>query len=515
MDLFLGIDIGTNGARAGIFDRSGSSLIFCEEPFPLSTPHSGWAEQDPDDWWSALGKATRRALSEGGIAPRDIAGISLDTTSCTVVLSGDDMVPLRPAIMWMDMRASAQAKRIAACGHPMLKYNGYGPVSAEWLPSKALWLKENEPELYASATRVYECTDWITYKLTGEYTASLNHAACRWYYNSREQGYPQDFYETIGLGDLRGKLPPRVLPMGTLVGGLTDQAAAHLGLVPGTPVGEGGADAFVGVIGLDAVLPGKMALITGSSHLHIVQTEKELHNSGMWGGYPDAIVPGLFMMEGGQTSTGSIINWIKNQLSGNYRIQAQKEGCSVYDILNREAEKLPIGSDGLIALDFFQGNRTPYVDPDVRGLYYGLSLGHTPAHLYRASVESVCFGTKAIMDVFAANGVQFREIAISGGVVKSPFWLQAHADVANVPLTVPKVSEAPCLGSAILGAVAAGAFGSIEEGAHAMVRPGRVIVPDPARHEEYLFYFRKYQELYPLLKDWMHAVTTHAAEKGQ
>lgn len=513
MDLFLGIDIGTSGARVGVFDKNGNSLIFCEEPFPLYTPHSGWAEQNPDDWWEAVGKATRRAVSEGKISPSEIAGIGFDTTSCTVVVSNDDMVPLRPAIMWMDMRASSQAKRISASSHPMLKYNGYGPVSAEWLPSKVLWLKENEPELYASATRIYECTDWLNYKLTGKYTASLNHAACRWYYNSRERSYPADFYEAIGIGDLCEKLPPCVLPMGTLVGPLTKEAAAHMGLMPGIPVGEGGADAFVGVIGLDAVMPGKMALITGSSHLHVVQTKQELHNTGMWGGYPDAIIPGLYMMEGGQTSTGSIINWVKNQLCGNYQMEAKAAGCSVYDILNRKAEKLPIGSDGLIALDFFQGNRTPYVDSDIRGLYYGLSLGHTPAHLYRASVESVCFGTKAIMDVFEANGIKFHEIAISGGVVKSPFWLQAHADISNVPLTVPQVSEAPCLGSAILGAVAAGAFSSIEDGAHNMVRPARIITPNSERHEEYMFYFHKYQELYPMMKDWMHSVTGYAARK--
>lgn len=509
MKFFLGIDIGTGGARVGIFDDSGNSVIFCEEQFPLYTPHSGWAEQNPDDWWDAVGKASRRAISESGISPADIVGVSFDTTSCTVIVSKDDMVPLRPAIMWMDMRASAQAKRISTSGHPMLKYNGYGPVSAEWLPSKVLWLKENEPEIYAATTRIYECTDWLNYKLTGEYTASLNHAACRWYYDSRNQGYPSDFYETIGLGDLCKKLPSRVLPMGTYVGPLTSEAANHMGLIPGTPVGEGGADAFVGVIGLNAVLPGKMALITGSSHLHIVQTEQEIHNTGMWGGYPDAIIPGLYMMEGGQTSSGSIINWVKNQLCGNYQMEAKTTGCSVYDILNREAEKLPIGADGLVALDYFQGNRTPYVDPDIRGLYYGLSLGHTPAHIYRASVESVCFGTKAIMDVFAKNGIRFEEIVISGGVVKSAFWLQAHADIANIPLTVPQISEAPCLGSAILGGVAAGEFSSIEDGARRMVKSARVVAPDPERHEEYMFYFRKYQELYPLLKEWMHSVTGH------
>ncbi|MGL6293402.1 FGGY-family carbohydrate kinase, partial [Eubacterium aggregans] len=259
-----------------------------------------------------------------------------------------------------------------------------------------------------------------------------------------------DFYNTIGLEDLVEKLPSRVMAMGDFVGGLTPEAAEAMGLVPGIPVGEGGADAFVGVIGLNAVQPGKLTLITGSSHLHIAQFKEDIHSKGIWGSYPDAIVKGLQMVEGGQTSTGSIVNWVKEQRCGNYKAQAAEEGCSVYDILNREAEKLPIGSDGIIALDFFQGNRTPYVDPDIRGMFYGLSLGHTPAHLYRAVIESICCGTEVIMDSFKEAGFVPEGIVISGGAVKSPFWLQTHADVYNVPIIVPKVTEGPCLGSAIL-----------------------------------------------------------------
>ena len=513
MKLVLGIDIGTGGARVGIFDLRGNSICFCEEPFALYTPHSGWAEQHPADWWDALGCASRRAMAESGTDPKDIIGMSLDATCCTVVVSGDDMKPLRPAIMWMDMRASAEAKRIAASGHDMLKYNGYGPVSAECLPAKALWLKENEPEIYRKATRLYECTDWLTYRLTGKYTASINCASCRWYYNSLGGGYPCDFYEKIGLEDLIYKLPENILPMGSVAGYLTAEAAEKLGLRAGIPVGEGGADAFVGVVGLNAVTPGKLALITGSSHLHVILDEKEMHSKGMWGSYPDAIVPGLHMLEGGQTSTGSMINWIKNQLCGGLKARADKEGCSVYDILNREAEKLPIGANGLVMLDYFQGNRTPHVDPDVRGLFYGLSLGHTPVHMYRAAVESICFGTKAIVDVFEQNGVRFDGIVISGGVVKSGFWLQAHADICNVPITVPKVTEAPCLGSAILGAIAADIYPDIESAAAAMTSAERVIYPDRDRHDEYMFYYERYRELYELTKDWMHAVTAHEASR--
>ncbi len=507
MEYYVGIDVGTGGARTGIFDRNGKALVFCAEPIELSIPRPGWAEQDPEEWWSALCTSCRRAMEQSGVSPEDIRGLSIDTTCCTVLFSGDDMVPLRPAILWMDMRAAEEAKFIGDSGHDALKYNGYGPVSAECLPAKALWIKKNEPELYRKATRVYECTDWIMYRLTGRYTASLNCASCRWYYNSREGGYPRDFYERIGLEDLTDRLPPEVLPMGAFAGGLREDSAREMGLRPGIPVGEGGADAFVGVIGLNAVDDGKMALITGSSHLHVALIDREMHSKGMWGTYPDAIIHGKFMLEGGQTSTGSIVNWIKNQLCGYYAKQAEAEGIGVYDILNREAEKLPVGAEGLVALDFFQGNRTPHVDPNVRGMIYGLSLIHTPAHIYRAIVESICFGTKAILDVFESAGFTPNGIVISGGVVKSRFWLQAHADVCDVPIIVPRETEAPCLGSAILGAVAAGAYPDIVSAAAAMTGIDSVVEPDHERHEAYMFYYRKYREFYELAKDWMHEVT--------
>lgn len=508
----LGIDMGTGGARVGIFDLKGNPIVFCGENYPLYTPASGRAEQDPDEWWDAICKASRTAISKSKIDPRDIKGMSVDTTCCTVLVSGDDMKPLTRAILWMDVRASEQAKRISESGHDALKYNGYGMVSAECLPAKALWIKENNPELWSRATRLYECTDWLIYRLTGKYTASINCASARWYYNSQEGGYPADFYNAIGLSDLIEKLPKNVLTMGELVGGLTEEAASELGLCAGTPVGEGGADAFVGVIGLNAVSPGKMTLITGSSHLHIAQVKEAVHNKGMWGSYPDCIVKGLQMVEGGQTSTGSIIEWFIKNLAGTVNERAKAEGKSVYDILNEEAEALPIGADGLIALDFFQGNRTPHVDPNVRGMFYGLSLSHTPSHMYRAIIESICYGTEAIIEVFRSSGFKPTEMIISGGAVKSRFWLQAHADVSNLPISVPKVTEGPCLGSAILGAVAGGLYPDVETAAENMTAVDYVVTPNKEKHEEYKFYFEKYKEFYALAKDWMHELTKHSVK---
>ena len=511
-ECLLGIDMGTSSVKVGLFDLKGEPIAFADETYPLYTPRSGWAEQKAEDWWNAICAATRALMEKSGADPASIIGMSVDTTCCTVLMADEHMNILRPAIMWMDVRASRQAKAITRTGNPALKINGNGTgnVSAESMPAKTLWLKENERELYNKAKYVFECVDWLTHKLTGELTASIDTTAPRWYYDRPGGGWPVSFYEEIGLGDLLDKFPKDVLDMGVRVGKLTKEAADDLGLAAGIPVGEGGADAFVGMIGLNVVRPGSIAMITGTSHLLLGLTEKEMHSKGMWGSYPDAVIAGLQMIEGGQTSTGAIVNWFKTNFCANIEQEAKRGGNSVYDLLNEGAQKLPIGADGLLALDYFQGNRTPYADPDVRGMFYGLSLGHTPYHLYRAIIESICYGTEAIMQTFREGGMRPEGIYISGGAVKSAFWTQAHADVCNLPILIPKVTEAPCLGSAILGAVACGAYGSIQQAAENMVAVKGRVEPDQGRHEEYRFYYQKYMEAYQSSKDWMHEVTTHA-----
>lgn len=509
----LGIDAGTTSIRVAIFDLKGKIVTFRDESYPLYTPRAGWAEQKPEEWWQALCKASRKAISEGCINPNDIIGISADTTSCTVIITDEMMNPIRPAIMWMDVRASMQAKRISSTRHPALKYNGYGNVSPEWMPCKALWLKENEPENYRKAAHVIDCIDWMMYRLTGRLTASINTATARWYYDRKSGGWPYDFYNTIGLDDLIEKFPQDILDMGTIAGGLSKEAAEDLGLISGIPVGEGGADAYVGMIGLNVVEPGKMVLITGSSHLHLCLSQKDVHAPGIFGSFPDSIVPGLSMIEGGQISTGSIVNWYKNNLCGNVEKAAKEMGGSIYKILDEEAEKLPVGSEGLIVLDYFQGNRTPYTDPDVRGMIYGLTLKHSPYHIFRAIIEGICYGTENIFRSFDKVGLRPEEIYICGGAAKSRWWMQTHADVSNVPVFVPEVSEAPCLGSAILGAVAGGAYKTVREAAENMVSFVDKIEPDVEKHEEYKFFINKYIELYPKLIDWMHDITNHVSEK--
>jgi ribulokinase len=505
----LGIDAGTESFRAGVFDGSGKCLGFGVSPNRTVHRHPGWAEQSPRDWDIALVDCIRKALKKSRVSGSDIRGIGVDGTSCTVVFLDGAGQPLRDALMWMDIRAVKEAEQAAATGDPALRYVGGGNVSAEWFPCKTAWVMHNEPAVYANAQTVFEQTDWLALRLTGEPTINIDTATIRWFYNINEGGLPVSLYKAMGLGDLLGKVPSRVVKIGETVGGLTHEMAQKTGLVEGTPVAGGAADAFIGVIGINALKPGTAALITGSSHLVIGITEKEIHARGLFGSYPDAILPGLQVIEGGQVSTGSVVHWFTEGFIGaEIAAQAAKKKCSVYDVLNGQASALPPGSEGLIVLEHWQGNRTPWTDPLSRGVIRGLTLGHTPAHVYRAILEGVAYGTEVIVRRMAQEGVRIDSLIACGGATASDLWMQIHADVSGKRIGIPEEPQAVTLGSGIAAAVAAGLHPDLATAADAMVRVKRWIEPDSSAHERYRELVGHYETTYECLKDSSHKLVS-------
>lgn len=421
---------------------------------------------------------------------KDIACMCIDTTCCTVVALDSQGNALRPAILWMDMRSANQAERVSLTKDPALRINngGQGAVSAEWMIPKALWIKENEPDVYEQAKYICEYQDYINFYLTGRMCASINNISIRWHYDA-ERGWPSSLLRSLDISELMEKWPKEVLKLGDIVGGLTKDAADRLGLPMGMAVAQGGADAFVGMIGLGVIRPGEMALLTGSSHLHLGCTDKMFESLGVWGTYKDAVVDGINIVEGGQTSTGSIVAWLT-------RISS----IDNYDDLNKKAELIPPGCEGVLSLDHFQGNRTPFTDPLSRGAITGLSLGHTNAHLYRSLVEAICYGTECVLEAMRDSSFAPDSITIAGGPTKSEMWLQCHADVSQLPFILTRVSDAPCLGSAILAAVGAKLFDGIESAVKAMVHVERVIHPNPALKTVYHQNLERYKALYHSLK---------------
>ncbi len=506
----LGIDAGTESVRTGVFDINGNILGFGTYPYKTYHEYPGWAEQKVEEWREALIKSIRQSVEISGINPSDVIGIGLDATCCSVVFFDEDNRPVRNPIIWMDVRAAEEAKFIESIDDPARRYNGYGKVSAEWFPCKNLWVKKNQPEVYKRSKTIAEYTDWITFELTGHWNLGINTTSARAYYDNRSGGFPKGFYQKIGLEDIFEKLPDKVLKIGEVTGGLRKEVADETGLPEGIPVAQGGADAFIAVIGLNALKPGQLAYITGSSHLLLGTSDKEFHTKGLFGTYPDALIDDTYVIEGGQISTGSVLKWFKtNFISKQIEDEAASQGLSIYDYMNREAEKLPIGSEGVIVLEHWQGNRTPFVDPHSRGVIRGLSLKHTPVHIYRAIMEGVAYGTEIILRVIRENKFEVKEIIACGGTTKSKLWLQIYSDVTGLLIKTTTTPEAAALGSAALGAVAAGKYSSIIEAADKMVKLKDVVTPNMNNHSRYKFFVDQYKNTYLSLKDSMYEVNKY------
>jgi len=510
---FLTFDFGTESLRGAVFDPEGKMVYTVSESYRTYFPRAGWAEQKPEDWWNAFIKVTRDITTGSGIPSDSIKALAFDTTSCTVLTLDSDFKPLRNAIIWMDVRSYNQAERIASSGADILRYNGYGSVSAEWMPCKALWLKENEPEVYNQAKYICEFQDWINYKLTGRYVGSINNTTVRWYYDPRGEGWPLGLYEKINLPDIIEKFPREILELGEPVGNITDEISELTGLSKKTLVVQSGADAYIGIIGLGAIKPGRLAFITGSSHLMLGHTEKGFYQEGIFGAFPDCVMPGLYVVEGAQISSGSVLKWFRDHfISSKYEQEAQSKGIEVYDYLSNLAKDIKIGSEGLILLNYWQGNRNPLVDSQARGVIWGLSLKHTPVHIYRAIMEGVAYGTEHIMRYFNKAGFTAEEVYACGGATKSDLWMQIQSDVLGLPIFLTEEPNAPLLGDAILASFGSGYYKSIEEAVSRMVRIKKKVIPDLENTEAYRYYVEKYIQTYPALRSLMHDMVKHEYE---
>lgn len=496
--VLLGIDVGTQSLRAALVDLEGRTLAFGVAPIETTYPHPAWAEQAPANWWSSARQAVRQALEAARVEPGQIGGIGLDCTACTVVACREDGEPLRPALLWMDQRSAREAEELSATGDPALKYVS-GRLSPEWMLPKALWLKRHEPRVYEQAARIVECTDWMMYRLTGDWTLALNHVAVKWNYARPEGGWPRAMMAAVGLDDLESKWPELIVPLGRGEGRLGAAAARDLGLEEGTPVAQGGIDAYLGMLGLGATGNGDIAVVVGSSTCHLAQTRTGVFGSGAAGCYPDATVEGLYTLEAGQTATGSILDWYRRHFAGNEQGEAERRGVSVYTILDEKAAAVPPGSEGLTAREDWQGNRSPFKNPHARGALAGLTLSHGPGHIIRALYEATAFGTRHILEDAQAHGLEVGRIFLGGGGARSPLWLQIHADALQRPIHLTRDPESCALGATMAAALAGGFFPDFDAAARAMVRVERIVEPDSGLATTYDEMFERYLGLYHAL----------------
>ncbi|MFZ5891812.1 MAG: FGGY-family carbohydrate kinase [Myxococcota bacterium] len=506
---FLGIDVGTGSVRAGLFDSSGKRLGVGVHPIAIFRPAEDFVEQSSEDIWRAVCTATSAALKEAGLAGESVAGIGFDATCSLVVLGAQDE-PIsvsstgnaeQNVIVWMDHRAIEDANAINQTQHDVLRYVG-GLISPEMEMPKLRWLKREKPESWRRAALFLDLPDFLTYRATGVRTRSLCTTVCKWTYVGHEQRWADDFLQQIGLEDLASdgyaRIGSDVRPMGEHVGGLSARAAAELGLKEGTPVGVSIIDAHAGGLGLigasldgrapsAADLERRLALIGGTSSCHMAVSQSPRFVRGVWGPYYSAMVPGLWLTEGGQSATGALIDHVIHSHARGRELseRAASEKTSVYALLNqRLAAMSPEISPELTAelhvLPDFHGNRSPRADPTLRGMLSGLRLSDSVdslALLYLATLQAVAHGTRHILSALAAQGYQIDTLLACGGDTKNPLFLREHADICGCRVVLPREPEAVLLGSALLGAVAAKRYASVVEAMGAMSAAGSVIEP--------------------------------------
>ncbi len=453
--------------RHGVMDRE---LAATGEPLPPD-----WALQDPADYLAVLRIAVPAAVKAAGIDPAAVIGIATDFTACTVLPAAADGIPLcmipglegRPHAypkLWKHHAAQPHADRINALAHerkePWIERYG-GKISSEWQYAKALQLLEEDPELYGRADRWIEAADWIIWQLTGTETRN----ACTAGYKGiwQDGHYPsRDFLAALNPGFASfaaDKLEHPISALGTRAGSLTAEAAEWTGLPGGIAVAVGNVDAHVTAPAARAVEPGQMVVIMGTSTCHVMNSDGLAEIPGMCGVVDGGIIAGQWGYEAGQSSVGDIFAWFtEHAVPGSYRDEAALRGISVHDLLTEEAAAQPAGEHGLVALDWFGGNRSVLVDHHLSGAIVGLTLATRPTEIYRALLESTAFGTRVIVESFGSAGVPMTDFIVAGGLLKNELLMQIYTDVLRRPLSVIGSDQGPALGSAIHAAVAAGAY---------------------------------------------------------
>lgn len=498
----IGVDVGTGSARAGVFDANGVMAASAKHDISVFHSSGSIVEQSSTQIWHAVCRAVQDALAAAALAPDAIAGISFDAT-CSLVVLGEGGQPLpvgptgdagRDIIVWMDHRAVDQAQRINATRHDVLRFVG-GTISPEMETPKLLWLLEHRPHVFEAAWQFFDLTDFLTWRASGDLARSTCTVTCKWTYLAHERRWDESYFRAVGLGVLAdegfARIGQRVVEPGTALGdasspGLTPQAAAELGLLAGTPVAAGVIDAHaggIGTVGAEGAPEACLAYVFGTSSCTMTTTREPVFVPGVWGPYFSAMVPQMWLNEGGQSVAGAAIERLvgMHPLAREAQDRAVAAGQSLPEMLAGLAVQACDTLSGAVRLardlhvvPEFLGNRAPFADPHARALIAGLGMEtdmDSLVALYVAGICSIGYGLRQIIDVQAAAGAPIERVVISGGAGRLGLVRQLLADATAKPVLVTEAQEPVLLGAAMLGAVAGGLYGDLQA---AMARMSRI-----------------------------------------
>ena len=505
MKYVIGVDFGTESGRALLVEVSTGREVatavysYANSVIDKKLPESGvslepdWALQDPEDYIRVFQNAIPQMLKQSGVDAADVIGVGIDFTACTMLPVKADGTPLCTlpewratphswVKLWKHHAAQPEADQINEAARKMNQawLDRYGgKISSEWFFSKALQILNDAPDVYAAADRLIEAADWVVWQLTGVETRNSCTAGYKAIWSKREGFPPNEYFASLHpqlATVIDDKMSRNILPLGQRAGGLSEQAAQWTGLKPGIAVAIANVDAHVAVPAATVTEPGRMVMIMGTSICHMVLGTEEQIVPGMCGYVEDGIIPGYFGYEAGQSCVGDHFAWfVENCIPASYEHEAIEREVDVHALLEEKAAQLKPGESGLLALDWWNGNRSVLVDVDLTGLLIGATLATKPEEIYRALIEATAFGTRVIVETFQQNGVPIHELVACGGLPeKNKLLMQIYADVTGRPIKVSASQQTSALGSAMFGAVAAGSaaggYNSIYEAARMMAK---------------------------------------------
>jgi len=500
MNYLLGIDIGTSGTKALLINASkdGEVVASRTKTYPLYTPKPQWAEQEPEDWWQATIAAVRDIISESGVDPKQIKGVGLSgQMHGSVFLDAANSV-LRPAILWCDQRTQAECDWITdAVGREKVVELISNPVLTGFTAGKIIWLRNNEPEVYRQVRKVLLPKDYIRLMLTGEFATEVSDASGTALFNVTKRDWA---YEMLDAIDIPKDWMPKAFESPEVSGRVNAEAAALTGLAVGTPVVGGGGDQAAGAVGNGIVEPGIISSTVGTSGVVFAFADKPVVDPKLRVHTFCHAVPGKWHVMGVMLSAGGSLRWYRDTFADAEASVAEVLNRDPYDIMSEEAAGVPAGSEGLIFLPYLTGERTPYPDPNARGVFFGVTLRSDRAHFVRSVLEGVAYGLKDSFGILSEMNVPITQVRASGGGARSDVWRQIQADVSGYDHVTINIDEGPALGVALLAGVGTGIYPSVEQACRSVIKVVNTTSADPKTKTEYDKFYPIYRSLYQSLK---------------
>jgi xylulokinase len=499
MAYVIGCDVGTSGTKAIVVSESGKILSKVTVEYPLSTPHPGWAEQDPDMWVKAAFQAIAGAVRKAGVKASDVKSQGFSGQMHSSVFLDKQGKVLRPALLWCDTRTHEECLEITKkVGEAHLRQWVSNPALEGFTLPKILWVKKHEPKTYAKIAQVLMPKDYVRYKLTGALATEVSDAAGTLYFDVKNRRWSEELLGKLGIPL---KWFPQVVESQEICGHLTDGAAKALGLKPGTPVVGGGADNTCGAVGNGIIQSGDVMASLGTSGVLFAHADKVKVDPGLRVHSFCHSVPDKWYLMGVILSAGFSLQWYRDTLGLSEKKLGKKTGKSAYGILSQEAQKVAAGSEGLLFLPYLMGERTPHKDAYARGAFVGISARHGRAHFARSVFEGITFAMRDSLEIFRELKVPIRRVVATGGGAANPFQRQLQADIYGEEVVTVNSEEGPAYGAAILAMVGAKLYPSVPAACSKLIRVVTRTQPRSKWVKEYDGWYSEYRKLYPGLKD--------------